>query len=425
MDGFLNAFQSIMNLGAPLLLPIVIFLIGLILRQKPGQALLSALKIGIGFTLINVALGALFGAIGPATSAMVERSGLQLDVIDVGWGTLASIGWSSQYGLLIIPLFIAINLVMLAFNWTKTLNVDLWNFWHVAFTATVVGLVSNSFVVGLIAGVIACVVILLMADFTQKKLSEFIGIPGIAITTLEMTGHTWASIGINKLLDTLFPSLKDVDWSFDGLRERLGVIGDPIVSGVLVGALLGFLAGYPLVQILGLSVTVAAVLYLFPLVIRILMEAMQPLAEAGRVFFQKRFKGRELFIGMDWILLLKPEHFTLGVLLIPIALGLALILPGNRVLPLGDLALALGFVLLAVPYTNRNLLKSLIIGVIELTVAFYIAGWMAPIITEAAAAAQVGVPEGSNLITGFLKGGDYLVALLTAIGQFIGNFFGG
>ncbi|MGD8454936.1 MAG: PTS transporter subunit IIC [Anaerolineales bacterium] len=425
MDNFLNAFQSLTNLGAPLLLPVVIFIIGLILRQKPGQALLSALKIGIGFTLINVALGALLGAVIPATQAMVERSGLELSVIDVGWGTLASIGWGSRYGLLIIPLFLVINLIMLAFNWTKTFNVDIWNFWHVAYTAAIVQVVSGSFVLGLIAGIIAAVVVLLMADFTQKKLSDFIGVPGISITTLEMSGHALVSMGLNKLLDKIFPRLKDVDWSFEGLRERLGVIGDPIISGVIVGALLGIFAGFSTVDVLSLSVTVAAVLYLFPLVIRILMEALQPLAEAGKAFFQKRYADRDLYIGMDWILLLKPEHFTLGVLLIPIAVGLAFILPGNKVLPLGDLALALGFVLLAVPYTNRNLLKSLIIGVIELTAGLYIAGWMAPAITEAATAAAISVPEGASQITGLLKGGDYIVSLLTALGQLLGGLFGG
>jgi len=425
MTTMTDVLQDILALGAPVLLPIVILVVGLVVRQRPGQALMSAMKIGIGFALINVALGAFFDAIVPATTAMLERSGLHRDVIDVGWPTLATIGWGSQFGILVIPLFIVVNLIMLALKWTMTFNVDIWNFWHIAYAAALVTFASRSFVLGLVAAVIVSVVVLRMADFTQKRLSEYIGVPGISITTLEMISHAWVAIGMNRLLDTAFPAMKRMDISLEGLRGRLGILAEPTLHGILVGALLGALAGYRLPAILSLAIMVAAILHLFPMVVMILLDGLKPLADSASVFFKGRYAGRNLFIGMDWIILLKPETLALGVLFVPIALGLAFILPGVRVIPVIDMPF-IGFVLsLALPYTNRNLLKTVVIGLVEVVVSLYVASAIAPFVTGAAQTANVAIPEGATLITGFLKGGDYFVSALAGVASFIGNLFGG
>ena len=68
---------------------------------------------------------------------MVERLGVNLNVIDVGWHIII-IAWASVVAGFIIPLGLLVNVVMLMTKTTKTMNVDIWNFWHEIFIAAMV-----------------------------------------------------------------------------------------------------------------------------------------------------------------------------------------------------------------------------------------------------------------------------------------------
>ena len=80
-----NVVQYILNMGASVMLPIMIFIIALIFRVKPAKALRSALTIGIGMVGINLVINLLTTNIGPAAKAMVKRFGFHLTIVDVGW----------------------------------------------------------------------------------------------------------------------------------------------------------------------------------------------------------------------------------------------------------------------------------------------------------------------------------------------------
>ncbi len=68
----------------------------------------------------------------------------------------------------------------------------------------------------------------------------------------------------------------------------------------------------------------------------------------------------------------------IGTVLIPITLILAAILPGNRVLPLADLAFAAFFICMATIIHKGNILKTLISGIINMIGILYIATWISP-----------------------------------------------
>jgi PTS system galactitol-specific IIC component len=53
---------------------------------------------------------------------------------------------------------------------------------------------------------------------------------------------------------------------------------------------------------------------------------------------QKRFAGSEFYIGLDSAVATgHPSAIATALILVPITIVLALIVPGNRVLPFGDL----------------------------------------------------------------------------------------
>ena len=135
---FGNILNYILGLGAAIFLPIIMIIIGLIIKMKFKRALISGLTLGVAFTGMNVVLGFMFDTISPVASAFVEKTGIQLNIIDVGWSPMSAIAWAWPYALFMFPLQIGINLLMLFFKQTDILNVDLWNVWGKIFTATMV-----------------------------------------------------------------------------------------------------------------------------------------------------------------------------------------------------------------------------------------------------------------------------------------------
>lgn len=139
MDVLGNVVNWIVGLGAAVFLPIVMFIIGLIFKMKPAQALKAGIMLGIAFTAINAVNSSLLsGTIAPVAQTAMENSGSSLEYLDVGWTPASMIAWAWPLAATVFPLQIAINLLMLALNWTDTLNVDMWNVWTKIFIAAIV-----------------------------------------------------------------------------------------------------------------------------------------------------------------------------------------------------------------------------------------------------------------------------------------------
>jgi PTS system galactitol-specific IIC component len=407
------------GLGAPVMLPIVIFILGLILGMKFSRAFISAITVGVGFIGLNLVIGLLFTALGPATDALVKTTGLQLVSLDVGWGVAAAIAFGTTVGALVIPLAFGINIVMLILKWTKTLNVDMWNFWHYAFTGSLVFLVTgNNLLLGLIAATIHAIIALLIADWTAKDVQEFFRIPGISIPQ----GWAITSVplikGLNWIVDKI-PGLRDIHWDDETLQKRLGVFGQPIIMGAILGLLFGFIAYGFSTKVLMLAVQMAAVMLLIPRIIAIFMEGLTPLSESAREFMQKRFPGREFYVGLDSAILIgHPITIAAGMILIPITLLLAAILPGNTTLPAADLAATAFFVAMVPPLTRGNLFRSILYGTIIMVMVLYISSAFAPLFTQVAKNIGYAIPEGAIQITG-LSGGNWIAWVLTTISKLI------
>ncbi|KFN93725.1 PTS system galactitol-specific IIC component [Tetragenococcus muriaticus PMC-11-5] len=72
MGTLMNAVQTVLDMGPSVMLPIIIFIVGLIFRVKPGRALTSGITVGIGMIGINLVIDLLTTTVGPAAQAMVE-----------------------------------------------------------------------------------------------------------------------------------------------------------------------------------------------------------------------------------------------------------------------------------------------------------------------------------------------------------------
>lgn len=422
MDIIKTIFDYISGLGSTVMIPIMIMIVGLVVRLKFKEALKSGMLVGIGFIGLNIVLGLVWTNISPVAQTLVDKFHLHLNTIDVGWGAAAGLAFSTGIGSFIIPFIILINLGMLLVRLTKTVNIDIWNYWHYAFTGSVVYLLTNNVVYGFIAAAIHCVVALKVADLTAHRVQKYLGVPGIsipqgfAVTTVPIVAalDKFYDLFIPKAKRGLDPEVVTTDNKNNNVFLRfLKAFSEPIFLGALIGILLGIVAGNTVQQILSLAMSMAGLMFLLPRMTKIMMEGLLPISNQARDFMQKRAKGGEFFIGLDSAVLLGlSTTMSVGLLLIPIMLILAAILPGNSTIPVGDLAAAAFFISMATPMHKGRFWRTLISGIIIVCVVLLCASYFAPMLTTfAKSGSSIAIPDGAVQITALSAGNLYALII--------------
>ena len=436
LEGFLAGLKLFFDtFGATIMLPIIIIVLALILGAKFGRAFRAGVTVGIAFIGINLVIGLMWTTLSDVGQALVTNLGINRTVYDVGWPSAAAIAFGTDVGLAVIPIALLVNLVMLVTRLTKTLNIDVWNFWHFAFIGSLVAVVTNSLVFGLIAAALAAAFALFLADWTAKAVQSFYNLPGISIPHLTTAPGVPFAILVNWIFEKI-PALRDLKADPDTIRKRWGIFGEPVILGLFIGIILGVLAfafNVPegqtalatISRILGVGMNLAAVMLLLPRMVAILMEGLIPVSEAARDFMQRRASGREIYIGLDSAILIgHPAAISTALVLVPIAILLSLILPGNQVILFADLAIIPFVVALFAPLMNGNIVRMIVAGTLELAVGFYIATSMAPIFTQAAVDAGFAMPEGAVEITSIGDGFLWPAWLFTNLVDWLGGAIG-
>ena len=394
----MEILNFILGLGSTVMLPIIIFVFGLIMRAGFSKSFKSGVTIGIGFTGINLVIALLTDQLGPVAQAMTKRLGLDLQVIDIGWPAMSSISWAWAAAGLMIPIGLVINFVMLTLKLTKTMNVDIWNYWQFAFVGYAVTTVSGSLPMGIIAASALSILALILADYTQPFVEKFFGMPGISFPHLTALGFLPLVVPLNWLIDKI-PGLNKLNANPETIRKRFGIFGEPMSMGLIIGLALGLLGGQKIDAILQLAITMAAVMYLMPKMVAILMEGLIPISEAAREFMAKHFGDREIFIGLDAAVSLgEPSVIAVGLLLVPITILLAIVLPGNKLLPFADLAVIPFIVCLITAMSKGNVIRALIVGTVVMACVLLMATNLAPIETQMALTAGIKMPAGASQI---------------------------
>ncbi|MGH2064706.1 PTS galactitol transporter subunit IIC [Aerococcus urinaeequi] len=423
MQTVVNIFDYILGLGPTVIIPIAIFIIGMIFGVKPAKAFKSAITIGIGFVGVNLVVGLLSDELGVAAQAMVERFGFNLTVIDIGWPAAASAAFASPVAPIMIVALLLVNIGMLVMNWTNILNIDIWNFHHFIAAAALAYISTGNLWISVFVGLVMEVVVLKFADKTAPMIQEFYGLDGVALTTGSSVAYGMIGMPIAWVISKI-PGLKNIDVSPESIQEKFGVFGEPMIMGLVIGFILGLLAGYDIGQAFRLGISLGAVLYIMPRMVKILMEGLIPISEAAQEFAQKRWGDREIFIGLDAALAIgHPANISAGLLLVPITLFLAVILPGNKVLPFGDLATIPFYVAFITPSRKGNILHTVLAGTVMIAIGLYIATNFAPLHTELVAGLDSVSGLAGSEFSSFDTGGNILKWLAVKLAELINGFF--
>lgn len=410
-----QVFSYIIGLGAAVMMPIIFTVLGLCIGIKFGDALKSGLKVGVGFIGLSIVTALLTSALGPALNKVVDIYDLQLKVFDMGWPAAASVAYNTAVGAFIIPVCLGVNLLMLFTKTTRTVNIDLWNYWHFAFIGAVIYFASDSLAWGFFGAIVCYIITLVIADMTARKFQTFYkDMDGISIPQPFCAGFVPYAIGLNWLLDRI-PGMNRLEIDAEGLKKKFGLLGEPLFLGVLVGIVIGCLTcenGTQLVDqipyILGLGIKMGAVMELIPRVTVLFIEGLKPISDATRSLIARKFKGADgLNIGMSPALVIgHPTTLVVSILLIPVTLVLAVCLPGNQFLPLASLAGMFYLFPLVLPYTKGNVVKSFIIGLVSLTIGLYLVTSLAPAFSLAAKDVYAATQDAAVAIPAGFEGGS-------------------
>lgn len=415
-----QVFSYIIGLGAAVMMPIIFTILGLCIGIKFGDALKAGLKVGVGFIGLSIVTALLTSALGPALEKVVQIYDLQLKVFDMGWPAAASVAYNTAVGAFIIPVCLGVNLLMLLTKTTRTVNIDLWNYWHFAFIGAVIYFATSAIgwdyplAWGFFGAIICYIITLILADMTAKKFQTFYhDMDGISIPQPFCAGFAPFAWIINKVLD-MIPGMSRLEIDAEGMKKKFGLLGEPLFLGVIVGIAIGCLTCKSSAEIvdqipyiLGLGIKMGAVMELIPRVTVLFIEGLKPISDATRQLIARKFKGADgLNIGMSPALVIgHPTTLVVSLLLIPVSLLLAVILPGNQFLPLASLAGMFYVFPLVLPFTKGNVIKTFIVGLVVLTGGLYMVTNLAPYFTLAAHDVYVNTQDAAVKIPEHFEGG--------------------
>lgn len=389
----MNFFNSVISLGPTVMMPIIFFALGICFKVKPGKAFQSGMLVGIGFTGINLIVGMLLNSLGPATQEMVQRLGVNFTVVDAGWATSAAIGWGSPLVPFVVVGAILLNVILLALNKTQIVNIDIFNYWLILLPGTMVYYATDSLAIGVASSLLIYLIAFIIGDMTAPAIQKMYKMEGVAFVHATCGIYVPIGIAVNAVIERI-PIINKIDLSPESIIKNLGILGQPVTLATILGAGLGFLAGWDLGKTCLLAVQVAAVMILLPKMVGITVEGVMTVRDAAETILKQRFPGREFYIGMDTALLIgEPCIIATSLLLIPAALVIAILLPGNQMLPFVDLASIVFIISMVAPFCKRNMFRIFVTGCFILTIALYAGTSLSSNYARAASEAKVALPS--------------------------------
>lgn len=420
--GFLNVIlDPIINAGPLFMILIVFTVIGLLLRMGILNAIKNGMLIAAGFGGVYIVVDYFLGNVAPAAQALAEKFGGVFSYTDVGWAASAAFAFASPWAYVVIVIMLGINLLMIFTKMTDTLNLNIWDYWEPILAVLVLQVLTGNIILGLVFAAALQWFILMATDFNaQRGYCKDLGFDGLAF----YQGGTavWGPVGhyIAKALDKF--GLKEAKFTPEYIQEKFGVIGEPAILGSIIGLLMGAAAGYYWADIVLLMIALATSLVLIPMMSGVVMQALVPVSEAAATFMKKSVEktGRQLFIGVDPAIAVgNTTVLATTVLMVPIMLILAFIIPGAKVVPLADLPSLLFIWVYLVAPNKFDIIRTVITATVVGAIAIVAGSHSAAGVTAVAVSQGLEVAEGTG-VTSMLGALSPEINLAT----FFGNNYG-
>lgn len=411
---FFNSF------GTTIVIPTTIFIIALFVGYDPKKSLLYGLYAGIGLTGFSWIINQFTPIVIKIVYKMVNNTGIKRPIVDIGWEAGAVASFGSAIGLTFFIFGLLVEIILFATRITKVfMPSNLWNNFVFMLWGSLAFYVTHDWWLSLGLSFFMLLYTLLFAEIQADRWSTYYKSKNITVCSAQNIVQTipailldplWNRLGFNRT--TLTPTT---------LKHKLGIFGESPILGAALGLFISLIANIKELnqvsaweQIFQFTIQLSAVITIFPLIATVFNMAFTPLAEQidkSRKQKQKSNLGIEINPIHDkkrWFLAVDDsvgygESATIisGIVLIPIMLILAFLLPGNKTLPIVDLVFLPFMVESIVAITNGNILKVIATSIVWFSLGLYTASWLGPIYTHAIAHYGVTILAGVILVTSF------------------------
>lgn len=382
--------------------------------------MLYGLYAGIGLTGFSWIINQFTPIVIKIVYKMVNNTGIKSPIVDIGWEAGAVASFGSAIGLTFFIFGLLVEIILFATRITKVfMPSNLWNNFVFMLWGSLAFYVTHDWWLSLGLSFFMLLYTLLFAEIQADRWSTYYKSKNITVCSAQNIVQTipailldplWNRLGFNRT--TLTPTT---------LKHKLGIFGESPILGAALGLFISLIANIKELnqvsaweQIFQFTIQLSAVITIFPLIATVFNMAFTPLAEQidkSRKQKQKSNLGIEINPIHDkkrWFLAVDDsvgygESATIisGIVLIPIMLILAFLLPGNKTLPIVDLVFLPFMVESIVAITNGNILKVIATSIVWFSLGLYTASWLGPIYTYAIAHYGVTIPSGIILVTSF------------------------
>lgn len=377
-----SVFSAAVGLGTVLWLPIGILLLGLLLRLQPLKALKSGILIVLGYVGLKMMVAFICDAMEPVITAFSKAGGYT--VVDVGWQALAVSSWMMPFAFITVVAGFVINVFLIRRRAVRTLNTDIWDYCHILFCGAIGYVLFRSFWLSAALCLVTLLITLKCGDKIAPRWEEHLESPG---TTGSVFFHLTTMFPVYYFCDWVIghiPGLKKIELDATKLVGKISILGDPVYLGVLIGLGLGCAARLPLATVVNLCLVLALSLVLTGRITALVMEGLAPVVASAKQWAMKMI-GREcpVLIGMDFSIGQgDPAAIQAGVLMIPIALVLALVLPGISFFPTSLLPNLIVYTCVGSLACHGNLFRVMVGSCVLVVFMLYAQTWMVPLTTQ-------------------------------------------
>lgn len=416
LQTFMNIFTT---LGDTVVVPVIIFIVALCLRVKTRTAMMSALLVGVGLTGFGWIINSFTPVVTKIINQMVKNTGINLPAVDTGWQTSALASFHSTVGISFFIIGLVLEIILFLIGYTKVFfPTNLWQNWGFMIWGAIAYTVTRNFWLSLGLSIFLMLYILMVAEVQADRYSDYYQINNGTTSALHNMENAVPAMILDPLWNLI--GLNKIHLTPDVLKRKLGVFGEPTFIGAVLGVIIGVLGNLDRLgslaawgQILTFGVQLAAVMTIFPLVAHLFGNAFKPLTDeiteryskgsAEKVSDEENIKSKKRwFLAVDdGIGYGESATIISGIILIPIVVIMAFVLPGNKTIPVVDLVSIPFMVESMVAIFRGNIVKIILTGTIWLGIGLYASSYMAMMYTDAVSSYGVAVTTGAALIVSF------------------------
>ena len=407
-----SVVSTITGIGGAVLFPLLFFILGLFFRMKVGDALISGLKIGVGYLGITVMYKYLLEVVSPATAYYVAL-GEGFTVTDVPWPVIGGLIGNLPNSFLLYPILFVLGILLVRFKVFKTLHLELWSYGAFILSGAYAQVLFNSTALGYAVAIIAFVTTVAGGDIWGKKWASYLGLTNTTSSSgLWMYWGSWPIIVVNWILDRI-PYVKDIKITPKTMVTKLGVLGETSVIGAVVGAFLAIITKQDIKGIVTMSMGVMAAVVLMPHVLKFFMEGMAQISIKAAEWASKVLgKDREIYLAVNIAMSVgDPVAITVGTLLFPILFLLPFVLPNFHYFPIGFTTVIVYLAGWCTMQCKGDFFRSLVSSIAVLTVLLLTANFVIPEATEIFRVAS-GDPNAASVTSVVFADWPYLILSL-------------